>query len=155
MESDQDWAIMWGPSSCRSCSSLGRVLQKAPMHHASPVLVRGVTTRPDRRVDSRLRGNDGIGGLPDFFSSLLVVGPVVDRIGCDERGAGWHAVVEVVAELAAEELGRVGGVEEPRLAGPVEEGDHALLAGAAVEISNAAADECDLIQTFGVQPGQA
>ena len=48
-----------------------------PMHHASPILVRGVTTRPDRRMDSRLRGNDGIsgkdgiGGLPDFFSSLL------------------------------------------------------------------------------------
>ena len=42
------------------------------MHHASLILVRGVTTRPDRRVDSRLRGNDGIGGLPDFFSSLLV-----------------------------------------------------------------------------------
>ena len=41
------------------------------MHHASPIVVRGVTTRPDSRMDSRLRGNDGIGGLPDFLSSLL------------------------------------------------------------------------------------
>ena len=35
--------------------------------------------RTGRGVDSRVRRNDGIGGLPDFFSSLLVCAVLLVR----------------------------------------------------------------------------